>query len=167
VFEQVNKKMGERVRRDAIAGLGPVDGHHVWDLYAGVGNASRRFAEAGATVEAVERDRLAAAEGRRRCRGLSVRWHHGKVETKLERLDPSDRVLLNPPRTGIARQALARLLERRPERVVYISCDPATLARDLRRLVEGKAGYGVVSVRAYDLFPQTAHVETVVVVERL
>jgi 23S rRNA (uracil1939-C5)-methyltransferase len=50
--------------------------------------------------------------------------------------------------------------------VVYISCDPATLARDLRRLVEGKVGYGVVSVRAYDLFPQTAHVETVVVVER-
>ena len=166
VFEQVNRKMGERVRHDGIAELGPVAGCHVWDLYAGMGDASRFIAQAGATVEAVERDRLAVEEGKRRCRGLSVRWHRGTVETKLARLDPADRVLLNPPRTGIARQALAHLLERRPERVVYVSCDPATLARDLARLVGSGVGYQVARVRAYDLFPQTAHVETVVLVER-
>jgi 23S rRNA (uracil1939-C5)-methyltransferase len=166
VFQQVNRTMGDRVRRDAIAAMGPVSGRHVWDLYAGAGDASRLLAGAGATIEAVESDRVAVDEGQRRCRGFSVRWHQGTVETRIAQLAPSDRVLLNPPRTGLARQALARLLERRPQRLVYISCDPATLARDLNRLAGSAAGYAVTSVRAYDLFPQTAHVETVAVVER-
>jgi 23S rRNA (uracil1939-C5)-methyltransferase len=81
-------------------------------------------------------------------------------------LRPSDQVLLNPPRTGLSRVAGGRLADRGPRRIVYVSCDPATLARDLGHLVACGAGYRVTHVRAYDLFPQTAHVETVARVDR-
>ncbi len=165
-FEQVNREMAARVRHDALEDLAPVDGCHVWDLYAGSGEASRDLAAAGATVEAVERDPHAGELGRHRASGLPVRWHEGDVEAVLPRLAPSDRVMVNPPRTGLSRRACRLLLDRRPRRMVYVSCDPATLARDLGILLAGGADYQVTRVRAYDLFPQTAHVETVVRVER-
>jgi 23S rRNA (uracil1939-C5)-methyltransferase len=72
-------------------------------------------------------------------------------------------VLTNPPRTGMHERATATIAARRPERIVYVSCDPATLARDLRRL---GPGYRLAGLTAFDLFPQTAHVETVAVLER-
>lgn len=165
VFEQVNSTMGAQVRRDAIAELGSVTGQHVWDLYAGVGDASRLLAEAGATVEAVERDPL-AGEARQAAGGLPITWYQGEVESMLTVLRPSDQVLVNPPRTGLSRVASGRLADRGPRRIVYVSCDPATLARDLGHLVACGAGYRVTHVRAYDLFPQTAHVETVARVDR-
>jgi 23S rRNA (uracil1939-C5)-methyltransferase len=167
VFEQVNPAMGARVRRDAIAELGSVTGQHVWDLYAGVGDASRLLAEAGATVEAVERDPLAGEQARPAAGGLPITWYHGEVETMLTVLRPSDHVLVNPPRAGLSRVASGRLADRCPRRIVYVSCDPATLARDLGHLVASGAGYQVTQVRAYDLFPQTAHVEAVARVDRL
>jgi len=166
VFEQVNPVMGARVRRDAIAELGSVTGRHVWDLYAGVGDASRLLAEAGATVEAVERDPLAGEQTRQAAGGLPITWYHGEVETVLTALRPSDHVLVNPPRAGLSRVASGRLADRGPRRIVYVSCDPATLARDLGQLVVSGAGYQVTQVRAYDLFPQTAHVETMARVDR-
>jgi len=165
-FVQVNSMMGARVRRDAIAELGSVTGRHVWDLYAGVGDASRLLAEAGATVEAVERDPLAGEQARQAAGGLPITWYHGEVETVLTVLRPSDHVLVNPPRAGLSRLASGRLADRGPRRIVYVSCDPATLARDLGLLVASGLGYQVTRVRAYDLFPQTAHVETVARVDR-
>jgi 23S rRNA (uracil1939-C5)-methyltransferase len=71
---------------------------------------------------------------------------------------------VDPPRTGLSRQAIAALTAGRPPRVVYVSCDVATLARDARRLVE--AGFAVATVELFDLFPSTAHIETVVSFER-
>ena len=77
-------------------------------------------------------------------------------------LRPPEVVVTNPPRIGMEARAVDALREARPARIVYISCDPATLARDVARLGDG---YRVVSVKGYDLFPQTAHVETVLVLE--
>jgi tRNA/tmRNA/rRNA uracil-C5-methylase (TrmA/RlmC/RlmD family) len=71
-------------------------------------------------------------------------------------------VVTNPPRTGMDERVTDGLRDRRPRRIVYISCDPATLARDIRRLGNG---YRVEGVEAFDLFPQTAHVESVTVLE--
>ena len=160
VFEQVHPAMGDRVRAHALAALGPVSGRHVWDLYAGIGETTAALARSGAEVESVEADRRAVAEAERR--GPAARRHVGRVEHLLGELRAPDLVIANPPRTGMDARVPEALERLRPERVVYISCDPATLARDLSRL----PGYRIADVAAFDLFPQTAHVETVAVLER-
>lgn len=159
VFEQVNPVMGDRVRVHAVAQLGPVAGRRVWDLYAGIGETTTRLVELGAAVESVEIDPRAVAEAE--ARGPAARRHVGAVEELLNELRDPDLVVTNPPRTGMDGRAVDALAARRPERIVYISCDPATLARDVARLQ-----YRVAAVRAFDLFPQTAHVETVTLLER-
>jgi len=165
VFEQVHPVMGDRTRMHALAALGAVAGRHVWDLYAGIGDATVALLEAGATVESVESDRRAVewAERRGPAGGTRVIRHAGKAEALLGRLRAPSLVLTNPPRTGMDERVTAELGARRPERIVYVSCDPATLARDLRRL---GGAYRLADLRAFDLFPQTAHVETVAVLER-
>ena len=167
VFEQVHPAMGDRARAHALAALGPAEGRHVWDLYAGVGDSTAALLEAGATVESVESDRRAVAWAGREDDASTppsrVLRHAGRVEDIIDRLRPPSLVLTNPPRTGMHERATAAIAARRPERIVYVSCDPATLARDLRRL---GSGYRLAGLTAFDLFPQTAHVETVAVLER-
>lgn len=163
VFEQVHPEMGDRVRTAAVDALGDVTGRHVWDLYAGIGETTRALAERGARVTSVEVDRRAVALAEGCGPATGVRRVAGHVETELDSLDPADAVILNPPRTGLGDQVTARLSQRPPDRLVYVSCDPATLARDLSRLAPT---YRVAGVRAFDLFPQTAHVETLVEASR-
>ena len=160
VFEQVNPAMGDRVRAHAIAALGEVRGRHVWDLYAGIGETTAILTGAGASVESVESDPNAVAEAE--ARGPAAARHVGRAERVVRRLRAPDLVVTNPPRTGMDERVTAALASAAPQRIVYISCDPATLARDITRL----PGYGLRSARAFDLFPQTAHVETVAVLER-
>jgi 23S rRNA (uracil1939-C5)-methyltransferase len=159
VFEQVHPAMGDRVRAHAVEALGPLAGRHVWDLYAGIGETTAVLARGGASVESVESDRRAVAEAERR--GPTARRHAARVEHVLGELRPPELVVTNPPRTGMDARVADAFERLRPRRVVYVSCDPATLARDLTRL----PGYRLAEVRAFDLFPQTAHVETVAVLE--
>ncbi|HEU4648347.1 MAG TPA: hypothetical protein VFS33_04760, partial [Gemmatimonadales bacterium] len=161
VFEQVNPEMGDQVRRYAVTSLGAVAGARVWDLYAGIGETTAQLAAAGAVVESVEFDARAVAHAE--ATGPAARRHAGRAEDLVGRLAPPDAVITNPPRTGMDERVVAELARRAPSRIAYVSCDPATLARDLVRL---GPGYRLVDVRAFDLFPQTAHVETVAVVER-
>jgi 23S rRNA (uracil1939-C5)-methyltransferase len=160
VFEQVHPAMGDRVRAHALDALGAVEGRRVWDLYAGIGEATAALVRAGASVESVESDRRAVAEAE--SRGPAARRHAGRVEDVLRELKAPDLVITNPPRTGMDARVSEALERLAPERVVYVSCDPATLARDLVRL----PSFRIAEVRAFDLFPQTAHVETVVVLDR-
>ncbi|MBA3243050.1 MAG: hypothetical protein H0T60_17660 [Acidobacteria bacterium] len=89
-----------------------------------------------------------------------MRWIEGEVENVLPALDRwPTAVVLDPSRQGCAPPVLHALIEAATPRVAYVSCDPATLARDLRALTTG--GYRLSSVRAFDMFPQTHHVETV------
>ena len=159
VFEQVHPEVGDRVRGHAVTALGDVSGKHLWDLYAGIGETTQALVARGATVESVEVDRraVAIAEGRPPADG--AKRHAGRVEDWLDKLRPAAAVVVNPPRTGLGEEVVDRLSARPPECLVYISCDPATLARDLGRL---QSVYRVTAVKAFDLFPQTAHVETVV-----
>ena len=163
-FEQVNPAMGDRVRSRAIEALGEVNGRRVWDLYAGIGETSTRLAQAGAVVQSVEWDRgaLAVAEELQRDFGRRIDRVAGAVELVVGSLGSPDLVVTNPPRTGMHREVVAELARRRPDRIVYISCDAATLARDLG----GLAGYRLAGLEAFDLFPQTAHVESVAILER-
>lgn len=170
VFEQVNPVLGAEIRQFAIAALGEVRDRLVWDLYAGIGETTERLNALGASVESVELDRRAVEQGERRAPGIAVR-HVGRVEEVVKRLKDPRAVITNPPRTGMDRTVVAELIRRAPDRVVYVSCDPATLARDLSVLCGTAAGqqpqgrYRVVAVQPFDLFPQTAHVETVAALE--
>jgi 23S rRNA (uracil1939-C5)-methyltransferase len=159
VFEQVNPEMGDQVRSYAVQQLGEVAGRRVWDLYAGIGETTLQLIRLGAKVESVEQDRRAVAEAE--ARGPTARRHVGRVEDVLRELHPPDLVIVNPPRTGMDERVTADLSRIAPRRVVYISCDPATLARDIQRMDRLRLG----TVQAFDLFPQTSHVETVAVLE--
>lgn len=167
-FDQVQRGFGERIREVALRALGEVAGRVVWDLYAGFGDAAGRLVAEGAQVHAVESDQSAVAVGEERTAASgpgSATWHCGRVEQVVGRLPQPSGVLMNPPRAGLA-DAVADHLERwatatRGARAAYVSCDPATLARDLRRM----RALRPVAVTAYDLFPQTAHVESVAALE--
>lgn len=159
VFEQVHPEMGDRVRAFALDQLGDVAGRRVWDLYAGIGETTAQLIARGAVVESVELDRRAVAEAE--ARGPGAKRHSGRVEDVVCELRPPDLVIVNPPRTGMDERVSAELDRLAPSRLVYISCDPGTLARDLQRLPR----FRICLVQAFDLFPQTAHVESVVVLE--
>ena len=98
--------------------------------------------------------------------GPALRAHTMAVERFLQarRLAPDTTLIVDPPRTGMSRDAAAGLAGSGAARIVFVSCDAATLARDVRRLVD--AGYRMAHVEAFDLFPNTAHVETVAVLTR-
>ena len=163
VFEQVHPMMGDRVRTHAIAELGDLAGRHGWDLYAGIGESTRMMLDRGASVESVELDRRAVALGDARGPSHGVTRVAARVEDVVDRLQPPEVVLMNPPRTGLTAEVTGQLTVGSSTRIVYVSCDPATLARDAARLA---GRYEIGSVRLFDLFPQTSHVETVVRFER-
>jgi 23S rRNA (uracil1939-C5)-methyltransferase len=158
VFLQVNRGAAALLEEHVLALAGPVAGRHVVDAYCGVGLHARRLALAGARVTGIELDPHAVAEAERRA-PAGARFLTGRVEDRLAEALPADLVILNPPRAGVAAPVLAALGAQPPARIIYVSCEPATLARDIQRLGDG---FRVTSLRAYDLFPQTAHVETVV-----
>lgn len=139
----------------------------VLDLYAGVGLFGLSLAARGAAaVTLVEGDAASGADLQANAApcGDRVRVLRASVEaylTSAARHDPRPAtVIVDPPRTGLSKPALAGVLGLRPSRIVYASCDPATLARDARALLD--AGYGMQDVTGLDLFPGTAHVETIV-----
>lgn len=136
----------------------------VVDLYAGVGLFAVRLAARGQSTSAVEGDPVSAADLARnaaQCEGrLDV--SAASVEQFLTGSPPPQAsVILDPPRTGMSAAALDGVVRWHPPRLVYLSCDVATLARDARRLME--SGYRLSELRAFDLFPQTAHIETLAI----
>jgi 23S rRNA (uracil1939-C5)-methyltransferase len=159
VFEQVHPAVGRRVREVAVARLlaGAVPNELVWDLYAGIGETTAILLEAPCRVESVELDvravRLADERGPAGATRLA-----GDVADRLPQLSPPALIVTNPPRVGMAEVVSAALARSGARRIVYVSCDAATLARDILRLGDR---YRVASVEAFDQFPQTAHVECV------
>lgn len=148
------------------------EGERALDLFCGVGfftlPLGRRFAE----VIGVESNPRAVWFARRNARENGVtngRFEHERAETWIVRnggrLGPVDLVVLDPPRAGLSRTLIRALLRVAPERIIYVSCHPAALARDLKLLLAG--GYAISSLVVLDLFPQTFHVETIVKLRRL
>ncbi|HKP16098.1 MAG TPA: TRAM domain-containing protein [Gemmatimonadaceae bacterium] len=156
-FAQVNAGVAARLRERLLARVRLHDPAHVVDAYAGTGATATPLAADGRRVTAIELDRAAVETLRERLAPPST-VVAGKVEDHIGHALPADVVLLNPPRTGVDERVTTALesLRTSVRAVFYVSCDPATLARDLARLPR----YRLVDVRAYDMFPQTAHVET-------
>jgi 23S rRNA (uracil1939-C5)-methyltransferase len=138
------------------------------DLYAGVGLFSAALARRGVTVIAIEGDRIAADDLKTNVAvaGGTVEARHQAVETFLavEKPERIDCVVVDPPRTGMSKEALTAAIALDAPRIVYVSCDVATLGRDARLMVD--SGYRLSALQAFDLFPNTAHVESVAVFVR-
>ena len=161
-FLQVNREASEALHRWVVEQGGLTSGAKAVDAYCGVGLYGRDLASCGADVLGIERDEEAAKAAARDAPESFTVWM-GAVEDRLPEALPADLVVLNPPRSGVEARVTDVLRAVGPPRLIYVSCDPATLARDIGRL---SSSYQIVDVRAFDLFPQTAHVEVVVVLKR-
>ncbi|MGH3098958.1 MAG: class I SAM-dependent RNA methyltransferase [Streptosporangiales bacterium] len=168
-FWQVHPGAADALADAVLAALEPEPGESALDLYAGVGLFSGVLAERlgpGGRVTAIEHARQTAADARHNLADLpTVQVHQGDVLAVLRRLRlrRADLVVLDPPRTGAGRDVVDALARTRTRRVAYVSCDPATLARDIGYF----AGHGwhLTGLRAFDLFPMTQHVECLAVLE--
>jgi 23S rRNA (uracil1939-C5)-methyltransferase len=158
-FSQAHATLNHALAR-AVHELAEVRDSSVLELYAGTGNFSVLLAREAGSFVAVEADPNAAdaCRGNLRSRALTARVMTVPVESYNVKTRPSV-IVLDPPRTG-ARDAIPSILSARPKRIVYVSCDPPTLARDLRELEKG--GFRADHALAFDMFPQSAHVEAVV-----
>lgn len=166
-FYQVNSKQTEVLYAKALEFAGLSGRETVLDVYCGIGAISLFLARKAARVFGFElsaesvRD---AAENARANKIHNVEFVSGKAEERLPKLVRTgikpDVVVVDPPRQGIEKRALQAIADMAPERIVYISCDPATMARDLNFL--SYRGYQAKRVQPVDMFPQTAHVETII-----
>jgi 23S rRNA (uracil1939-C5)-methyltransferase len=161
-FFQVNRFLLDELVRVVAAGH---KGSLAWDLYAGVGLFSRALARRFGQVVAVEAaasDLVRSFKGaaRRAIESTTVEFLRGAV---VQRERP-DLIVADPPRAGLGAEVCTLLARVSAPAMVYVSCDPGTLARDLKMLVQ--AGYSVADLHLVDLFPQTFHLETVVVLRR-
>lgn len=166
-FLQVNAGANAALGETVVSWAALHGGERVVDLYAGFGNFSLALAAAGRVV-AVESSASAAADARwnARATGRNVQVVDRSVETwrpTAQELRP-DVVVLDPPRAGLSRPALATVLALDAPRLLYVSCEPATLARDARRFTD--AGYRLTRLQSFDFFPHTAHVETLAELRR-
>lgn len=170
-FWQVHPGAASTFLSRVCALLEPRPGDRVLDLYAGSGLFTRRLGELvepGGFVLGVEGDRAAVDNGIRNTEDLEhVEWRANRVDREVRSLVSqgitADLVVLDPPRTGAGKDVVRAVAAMQPRRVVYVACDPAALARDLR--IAADEGYALASLEAYDAFPMTHHVECIAVLE--
>lgn len=171
-FWQVHPGAASTFLSRVVALLEPAPGDRVVDLYAGAGLFTMRLGELvspGGFVLGVEGDSRAVSNGRLNTDDLeNVEWRTNRVDRELASLVAqgvtADLVVLDPPRTGAARDVIERLADLGPRRVVYVACDPAALARDVKT-AQGH-GFRLAHLEAWDAFPMTHHVECIAVLER-
>ncbi|HOD65368.1 MAG TPA: 23S rRNA (uracil(1939)-C(5))-methyltransferase RlmD [candidate division Zixibacteria bacterium] len=163
-FFQTNSIQAETLYRTCFEMLRPGPSERVFDLYCGTGSIAILLAGYVQHVVGVElvKDAVDAAVENAACNNVgNVEFHHADVKDYLALIEGSsvrfDTVIVDPPRTGLHPKALRRLLRLDPPRILYVSCNPATFARDARLIVD--AGYDLPLVRPVDMFPHTMHIE--------
>jgi 23S rRNA (uracil1939-C5)-methyltransferase len=167
-FVQTNYGQMLVLYETALDMLAPSAGDRILDLYAGIGTISVAVARSCESVTAIEENPHAVQLGRvnARINAVRVEYVRGLVEKALRqvRIGRHNKAVLDPPRAGCEPAALAEILRLGPERLVYVSCEPSTHARDLAALVRG--GYRVRRAAIVDMFPHTYHIESVALLER-
>jgi 23S rRNA (uracil1939-C5)-methyltransferase len=170
-FFQTNTEMCERLYGIAAEYAALGGGERVFDLYCGIGTLGLAMARDAAEVWGLEivsdavqdASRNAELNGIENARFLCANARTG-IRPLLDRAGPPDLVLLDPPRAGLSRKIVRRVIECRAPRIVYVSCNPTTLAPNAAQLTE--AGYRLRRVRPVDMFPQTPHIECVALLEK-
>lgn len=172
-FYQVNPAQTKRLYETALEYAGLSGDETVWDLYCGIGTISLFLAQRAKQVYGVEIIPAAIEDAKRNARLNQIenaQFFVGKAEEVLpEKYEKeqiyADVIVVDPPRKGCEESVLDTMVQMEPKRIVYVSCDSATLARDLKYLCE--RGYEMKKVKAIDQFPQTVHVESVVLMSRV
>ncbi|HYP46220.1 MAG TPA: TRAM domain-containing protein [Propionibacteriaceae bacterium] len=165
-FWQVHPQAAETLVGAVLSGIEPRPGETAFDLYSGVGLFTGALADAGCEVWSVESNRAAVSCAGRNLADVADRVHlsAARVEGRLAALPKRiDLVVLDPPRAGAGRVVISAMLRRHPRALAYVACDPAALARDLAT-ADG-LGYHLTSLRAFDLFPMTHHIECVAILQ--
>jgi 23S rRNA (uracil1939-C5)-methyltransferase len=166
-FFQTNTRSAERLYRQVLDYAGLKGRESVVDLYSGTGTIPIFIARSCREVLGIEISASAVADAERNCRlnGVSnCRFARGDILEGLAGVAARPEVMIiDPPRAGMAPEVVRRVLDMGPERIVYISCNPATLARDAALLA---AHYEVAEIQPIDMFPHTFHVESVARLER-
>jgi 23S rRNA (uracil1939-C5)-methyltransferase len=170
-FFQTNTEMAERLYELAIDYAQPSGTDRVFDLYCGIGTIGLLMAPRAAEVWGLELIEAAIADaiaGARRNEIDNAHFFAGDVRLALrelvQRAGRPDLLVIDPPRSGLSQKVVRRIIEAGPRRIVYVSCNPTTLAPNAAQLVE--AGYRLRRVRPVDMFPQTPHIEAVALLER-
>ncbi len=165
-FFQTHTEMAEQIVRRVVEWADLHGTESVLDAYCGVGLFAAHLAPHARRVVGIEAHPAAAADAQYNLAGFPhVEIRTGTVEAVAPTLEgPFEVVVVDPPRSGCSKEALDALLRLAPRRWIYVSCDPATLARDARHLLD--AGYRLREVQPFDMFPQTYHIETVSLFER-
>lgn len=167
VFMQNNPEQSLNITRQILKIAGKSAAKEILDLYCGIGISSLLLASRGIFVKGIEYNSqsIKMANQNAKANNLSnVHFICASVEDVLEKEKIPDFVIINPPREGLDAKVIEVLKKRLPERIIYVSCMPSTLARDLNLL--GKENYTIEECQPYDMFPQTTHVETVVSLRR-
>lgn len=171
-FFQVNPSQTIRLYKKALEYAALSGEETVFDLYCGIGSISLFLARTAAKVIGVESLAAAVEDARKNAliNGITnATFHAGAAEIVVPQLykagDCADVVVVDPPRKGCDQALLETIIKMSPQRIVYLSCNPATLARDLRFLAEN--GFAPVEAQPVDMFPHTAHVETVTLITRV
>src|SRR4051812_46878308 len=170
-FFQTNTEMAEVLYANA-ADLAALSGRErVFDLFCGIGTISLALAGAAGEVWGIEVIEQAIVDAMKNARmnGIdNTRFFAGDVRTAMrplvEEAGRPDVIVVDPPRPGLSQKIVRRILEAEPKRIVYVSCNPTTLAPNARQMAD--AGYALREVRPVDMFPQTAHVECVALLTR-
>jgi tRNA/tmRNA/rRNA uracil-C5-methylase (TrmA/RlmC/RlmD family) len=163
-FWQVHPAAAQTLVDAVINGLDPRPAERAFDLYCGVGLFAGALAGAGCQVWGIESSRQATRDARHNLDDVAgrIRLTTDRVDRVIARLPRRvDLVVLDPPRSGAGRAVIGQLTSRRPRAIAYVACDPAALARDLGTARDH--GYQLVSIRAFDLFPMTHHIECVAI----
>jgi len=170
-FFQTNSAQAERLVELVRELAGDLDGAPVLDVYCGVGMFSLALASAGARAVGIELSATSVEAARANARANSLAqavFYAGDARSVLPQVlaehGPARVLVLDPPRSGAGGKVMRRIARAAPERIIYVSCNPTTLARDLAELKP--FGYRIAIVQPIDLFPQTYHVETVVALDR-
>jgi 23S rRNA (uracil1939-C5)-methyltransferase len=170
-FFQVNTDMAERLYGTAAELAGLTGRERVFDLFSGIGTIALALATAAGEVWGVELVERAVSDAARNARLNAIdnaRFFAGDVRTSLrplvEQAGRPDIVVVDPPRAGLSAKVIRRVLETEASRIVYVSCNPTTLAPNARQFAD--AGYRLATVRPVDMFPQTPHIECVALLER-
>jgi 23S rRNA (uracil1939-C5)-methyltransferase len=161
-FFQVNIRQAEELCRKILKHVAPKGDELVLDLYSGVGMISLLIAPFVQQITAIESDPSAVADAKANAQSQAVRnaeFVCGDVNREVTRAASADVVILDPPRKGCPAEVLRRIADMKPKRIVYVSCNPATLARDLATLEQ--SGYTTHEIEPVDMFPQTFHIEVI------